>query len=458
MAVPVGLGFLTGTIRCTRTNRSGMLPIRGGSTEVTHTKTRLFIAVLALLSHSGCIDVGSEVDRRKDVTTGAVSNKLPVDTRSHSVDLLSDTEATELLGDSSDADSAALPDAPLDVADLENDFLDSSEVDSCAPQCDGLECGPDMCGGLCGFCPGDDICTLGECKSCKTDCDFKDCGSDGCGGLCGTCPSKFTCISAICKAPACVSEELIYLEDFGSCSQGDFGIFDNNTDDEVTWWSLPFQFSSPPCALYLGDPQTLSYDTGSSIKLELLSPVFELPAEVALQLTFQLFMLTEILPSPLYPYDHDVLFLYYEPVGAGQTTEVWSSKSTLNSTGNQWLPMAIDLSAHAGSSGRFRFVFDTLNSIDNNNLGIYLDDFSIATICPYCKTDEECLGEDPCSVATCVHFTNFPDIGTCITKPIEECCLLDPENFCNDGDPCTLELCDPNSATCFYEQIPNCPP
>jgi len=206
----------------------------------------------------------------------------------------------------------------------------------------------------------------------------------------------------------------------------------------------------------------MSYGTGSAIQLELLSPIFELPADVALQLTFQLQMFTEVLPSPLYPYDHDVLFLYYEPEPDPDpeplTVEVWSSKTTLNTTGGEMLPMAIDLSAHGGTSGRFRFVFDTLNSIDNDNMGIYLDDFSIATICPYCKVDEECLDEDPCTVETCVHFSNFPDIGTCFIEPVEDCCLDDPENFCDDSDPCTVEICDPDSGTCFYESIPNCPP
>lgn len=34
----------------------------------------------------------------------------------------------------------------------------------CTPQCDGMTCGGDGCGGACGVCFGDDICKKGECK------------------------------------------------------------------------------------------------------------------------------------------------------------------------------------------------------------------------------------------------------------------------------------------------------
>lgn len=419
----------------------------------------LLMVLLALLAGGSCVNVDAEVDRRKDVITGAVSNKLASDASSPGADGLAwDGARTDSVADIAAPEVLEIVDGVDTPVDLVWETLDMTEVDACEPDCDGLECGPDMCGGLCGFCPGDEICTLGQCKNCKPDCDFKECGADGCGGVCGQCPSKFSCISNDCKAPVCSLDEVIYVEDFDSCSQGDFGIFDTDPEDNVTWWGLPLQFNSPPCSLYVGDPQTANYDTGSTIHVELLSPVMELPAGAALQLTFYLNMLTEVLPSPLFPYDHDVLFLFYEPESDGAVSEVWSSKSILNTTSGEMLPMAVDLSTHGGTSGRFRFVFDTLNSTDNDNPGIYLDDFSVATICPYCKVDEECDDDDPCTVESCVHFSNFPEIGTCLKETLAECCLNDPENFCLDGDDCTIDLCDLEMATCSHELIPDCPP
>ncbi|MGM0576403.1 MAG: hypothetical protein ACQEXJ_11790 [Myxococcota bacterium] len=90
----------------------------------------------------------------------------------------------------------------------------------CDPACDGLECGPDGCGGTCGTC-GDlstcadglcacdfeacegaccaegEVCDAGAC--CQPSCDGRSCGSDGCGGSCGTCPDGFGCDGGLCE-------------------------------------------------------------------------------------------------------------------------------------------------------------------------------------------------------------------------------------------------------------------
>lgn len=68
----------------------------------------------------------------------------------------------------------------------------------CVPNCKGKECGPDGCGGVCGYCAYGQLCSLeGKChaNSCQTQCVavvggkevVKECGPDGCGGYCGYC-------------------------------------------------------------------------------------------------------------------------------------------------------------------------------------------------------------------------------------------------------------------------------
>ncbi len=58
----------------------------------------------------------------------------------------------------------------------------------CLPQCTGKQCGPDGCGGSCGWCGGDDSCQEGACvtvEGCTPDCAGKMIGvDDGCGGVC----------------------------------------------------------------------------------------------------------------------------------------------------------------------------------------------------------------------------------------------------------------------------------
>lgn len=57
----------------------------------------------------------------------------------------------------------------------------------CIPECDGLTCGEDGCGGSCGECLDSFSCFEGNCVSCLPDCVDKECGEDGCGGSCGDC-------------------------------------------------------------------------------------------------------------------------------------------------------------------------------------------------------------------------------------------------------------------------------
>ncbi len=78
----------------------------------------------------------------------------------------------------------------------------------CVPWCTGKECGPDGCGGWCGFCDEGFDCADGKCV-CIPNCQGKECGSDGCGNLCGVCPPNFTCTPwGKCDCtPQCVGKE-----------------------------------------------------------------------------------------------------------------------------------------------------------------------------------------------------------------------------------------------------------
>lgn len=78
----------------------------------------------------------------------------------------------------------------------------------CTPACGNKECGGDGCGGNCGNCPAGHQCQAGNCV-CVPNCDGKSCGSDGCGGNCGTCGPGLTCtIDGICSCvPACTNKQ-----------------------------------------------------------------------------------------------------------------------------------------------------------------------------------------------------------------------------------------------------------
>jgi len=70
-------------------------------------------------------------------------------------------------------------------------------------------CGPDGCGGQCGFCPAGDVCNfMGDCV-CMPDCEGKECGPDGCGGSCGSCPPGGFCSpGGVCDEQFCPPGEI----------------------------------------------------------------------------------------------------------------------------------------------------------------------------------------------------------------------------------------------------------
>ena len=87
---------------------------------------------------------------------------------------------------------------------------DPEEV--CEPQCDGLSCGSDGCGGSCGSCPAGETCSpQGVCvATCTPACDGLSCGPDGCGGSCGSCSGDETCEAGQCVAAPSPCGELTY--------------------------------------------------------------------------------------------------------------------------------------------------------------------------------------------------------------------------------------------------------
>ena len=150
-----------------------------------------------------------------------------------------------------DADVMVFPDSSGDIVQADEGVSTRDPgTDICVPQCDGRDCGDDLCGGLCGTCIdgkqcvvgtcscvaedhkaccGDTVCWFDSCdaqgvkttdcpygcnpdaaicRDCVGDCSGKDCGDDGCGLECGLCTKSAcdlliftpgqTCFSDIC--------------------------------------------------------------------------------------------------------------------------------------------------------------------------------------------------------------------------------------------------------------------
>jgi hypothetical protein len=70
---------------------------------------------------------------------------------------------------------------------------------TCIPECQGKECGPDGCQGVCGKCGLEESCNNGQCEPlCKPQCENRVCGDDQCGNVCGSCALGQTCQQGQC--------------------------------------------------------------------------------------------------------------------------------------------------------------------------------------------------------------------------------------------------------------------
>lgn len=116
------------------------------------------------------------------------------------------------------ADTGFLPDTPAGSSDTAA-AADSVEPAGdtakptdgpCQKQCLGKICGPNGCGGVCGFCVSGQFCAPdgSKCQEfCKPECGAKKCGDDGCGGDCGVCGDGFACgLDLLCHAKDCKPE------------------------------------------------------------------------------------------------------------------------------------------------------------------------------------------------------------------------------------------------------------
>jgi hypothetical protein len=174
----------------------------------------VLLVISALVGAQGC---GS------DANSGDATNATP--------DVLTSTSSDSDEGDE-DASTEAAPDGAVvdDAAVAEGDALGSSDTatrpedDStgpCAPNCEGLVCGDDGCGGSCGSCVDSDdpcqdaVCDSGLCTSVVIEgsCDDSDpctvddlCTEGTCAGQAMDCDDENECTTNWCNQGTCMTE------------------------------------------------------------------------------------------------------------------------------------------------------------------------------------------------------------------------------------------------------------
>ncbi len=131
--------------------------------------------------------------------------------------------------------------------------------------------------------------------------------------------------------------------------------------------------------------------------------------------------------------------------GTAGPTPVWSSVAIDKSTGGKWVHRVINL-AGFGPTVTVTWQFATLNGVNNQYEGVYLDDIEAETLCATdntaCdKNTPTCANAsgNPCTITACTFYDNVTDKGICFGDMKSGCCAGVAD--CQDNNTCTIDAC-----------------
>ncbi|MCB9739740.1 MAG: hypothetical protein H6747_10770 [Deltaproteobacteria bacterium] len=127
-----------------------------------------------------------------------------------------------------------------------------------------------------------------------------------------------------------------------------------------------------------------------------------------------------------------------------------------------WQPVEVDLSAYAGALVQLRFRFETLDCVDNDGAGPFVDDLLVTVA--GCQSDADC-GGNPCAVGTCGSDKTCafaPKSGPCddgSACTADDACAggscIGKAIDCDDGDACSTDACAPGQG-CTHAWLAGC--
>lgn len=149
------------------------------------------------------------------------------------------------------------------------------------------------------------------------------------------------------------------------------------------------RYTSPPSALYFGDPSAPcvggggtcpSFNNGKVVGASATSPAIQLPVAGQVVASFQIYVDTEAGES----FDRVALNVLH----GANVTQVWAKKDAPKA----FLPVTVDISKFSGQSIALQLVFDSVDSFGNEGEGVYVDDLVIVTHCTAAPTDAPTFG------------------------------------------------------------------
>lgn len=156
-----------------------------------------------------------------------------------------------------------------------------------------------------------------------------------------------------------------------------------NVTSHVDGVSGQSRWTSPTYALYFGDPDKPcmndpsaicpNFENGSVVASTATSPSISLPQAGTVEATFQVFIDSESSDS----YDK----LELQVIQGASTTTVWQKSDVGGTTDGVFVTATADLTTFAGATVQLRFMFDSSDSFANDGEGVYIDDFTVTSVC-----------------------------------------------------------------------------
>ncbi len=408
------------------------------------------------------VDIGVDPDSAADVQEDAAPEIAP-DVPEIATDDTSDISA-DVPG--SDADDA-VDVAPVDVAECQT-------ATDCVlpnlPPCQAATCDAGQCKGLKieGLCCSDSDCSDNvECTADKCALDTHTCSNIT---VLGCCAGKVTILKS-------AFENAVFEPEFKDANPG----IDNGN---VKWQVSTVRAHSGNSSLYFGN-ECGTYDNSMTadnsctagpdakgVSTSLITKELSLPKDKLAQAQFWLWLDTEPPYVPGLPAgncknpcaigftcaliggqsqclpEKDVLQV--NVLAGDKVVSAFNSTTIGKTTANQWLHVAIDLSAWQGQTVKLQWAFSTGTGLKNNFQGIYLDDIIVETLCASagstCSSAQKCPDDtNACTLDICTNYSNASDQGGCFYDKKLGCCSIDAD--CDDGNACTVDGCQSGQCT-----------
>jgi hypothetical protein len=130
-------------------------------------------------------------------------------------------------------------------------------------------------------------------------------------------------------------------------------------------------------SLYFGNPETLTFDNGQTVKGHATSPAAHLVPSKSVSVSFDVWAATNVSPF------NDIFSVEVLTDNEDEGTTIWE-KTDLGSTNfNAWHSVDINVDEYLAGTVtlRVRFIFDSKNKWFNADEGVYFDNIQINTDC-----------------------------------------------------------------------------